>query len=361
MRTVRIILAAALLLMPMAAGAQSKAETSLYGKTMAKPSIKSADKFLKKYPQSVYAPKVLQMKDSLLTEAFIKDNVSRIHHHDAMEAAGGAMDAVGWKSSGKEHVLALDKDLTLRVLSPMGILEDTRTIPLYTLEDAPADIEIALPLEIISPLGTRRNYLHFAYRNGGREYVEVLYQIEEDIANQALFYGTGIGEGRIEGQSPEMMEGVYSSREVAWLVDRLKENPSLVQISKADILTDQAIQWWLGKNPKAQTSASKVIFGLLDPESSMVEACKKAGKEKGKSFSAAQFDIRGYTVICTVGGGEYRLIWAEPVCKNRRTDQYIRSIYFENDGTTLDIIYYKGKTTFKKKISLISQSLRHLK
>ena len=39
----------------------------------------------------------------------------------------------------------------------------------------------------------------------------------------------------------------------------------------------------------------------------------------------------------------------------------IRSYYFENDGTTLDVVYYKGRTTFKNKISLTSQAIRHLK
>ena len=36
----------------------NKAETTLYQKTVAKPSVKAADKFLKKYPESVYAQKV---------------------------------------------------------------------------------------------------------------------------------------------------------------------------------------------------------------------------------------------------------------------------------------------------------------
>lgn len=359
MKTLRTILAAALLLMPLLLGAQTKAETSLYNKTMGKPSVKAAEKFLKKFPQSVYSQKVLDMKDSLLMVAFKEDCVSKLTKEDAIAAAGSTLDAVGWKKDKKEHVLALGEDLSLRILSPNGNLEDTRSIPVYTMEEAPEAFSLALPMEVISPVGARRNYVHFAYRNGKSEYVEVLYLPEEDILHQAIFYGTPVKDGQIEGQSPEMMEGLTLTPEVHWLVGRLKENPSLIQLSKADILTDESIRWWLGKNPKAQTTASKVSFGLLDPESSMVAAFKKASKEKGKSYSAAIFDIRGYTVICASKGGEYSLIWAEPVCRNRKTDKYIRSIYFENDGTTLDLMYYKGNTTFKKKVSLASQSLRH--
>lgn len=359
MKALKTQLIAALLMLPLCLGAQTKAETSLYNKTIAKPSIKAADKFLKKFPQSVYSQKVMDMKDSLLMIAFREECISNISKEDALGAAGGTLDAVGWKKDKKEHVLALGSDLSLRILSPDGKLEDTRQIAVYTMEETPEALSLALPMEVISPVGARRNYVHFAYRNGKSEYVEVLYLPEEDILHQAIFYGTPVKDGKIEGQSPEMIEGLTLTPEVLWLVNRLKENPALVQLSKADILTDESIRWWLGKNPRAQTNASKVSFGLLDPESSLVAAFKKASKERGKSYSAALFDIRGYTVICASRGGEYTLVWAEPVCRNRKTDKYIRSIYFESDGTTLDLMYYKGSTTFKKKVSLASQSLRH--
>lgn len=358
MKLLKAIIAAALLVLPLSLGAQTKAETTLYGKTVKKFSIKAADKFLKKYPNSVYAPKVLHLKDSILMAEYIAANVSTLSHDAAMAVAGGAVDAIGWKKDGVEHILALDPDLTLRVLSPDGTLEDTRVIPVYTMSSASPSL--ASPMELISPFGGKRQYVHFAYRGGKDEFVEVLYLPEEDLVNQALFYGNGDGT-RIEGQSPEMIEGINISAETAWLVARLRENPALVQISKADILTDDSIKWWLEKNPKAQTSATKLTFGKLDPESSIVEACKKARKEKGSGRSAAMFDIRGYTVICTVSGGEYTLVWCEPVCTNRNTQPYIRSIYFDSDGTTLNLFYYKGKTTFKKKISLPSRTLRHMK
>ena len=358
----RLLLMAGLLLLPLCAGAQCRAETALYGKTVKKFSVKSADKFLKKYPNSVYAPKVQHMKDSVLLVEFLDQNVSKLTQAEARSVAGDALDAVGWKKDGVEHVLALDKDLSLRVLTPDGTLEEMRSIPVYTMEETAPPLQFVGPLELIEPLGGHRYYLHFAYRGGDSEYVEVLYQPAEDLAHQALFYGTPLPEGRIEGQSPEMLEGVLpSSAEGAWLVGRLRENPALIPLSKADLLTDAAIRWWLEKNPKARTTASRLSFGKLDPESSLVEACRNARKEKGKSYSVAQFDIRGYTVICAVKGGEYSLVWCEPVCQNKKTDAYIRSLFFENDGTTLDVVYYKGKTTFKNKISLASQGIWHLK
>ena len=340
MKTLRTLLAICLLALPLGLNAQSRAEKSLYGKTMKNFTVKSADKFLKKYPRSVYAAQVTHMKDSILLAEYLEANMSKL----------------------TPEVLVLDEGLSLRLFMPDGKLVEQRSLPVYTLEERAPELTLVQPAEVITPLGEEHPYVHYAYRNGATEYVEVLYEVEGDIAHQALFYGSPMEGGRIEGQSPEMMEGHVASAEIAWLAGQLRENESLVPITKADILTDDSIRWWLQKNPKADTSAQKLVFGRLDPESSIAQACKGASKEKGKNVSVASFDIRGYTVICAVSSkGDYTLVWCEPVCKNRKTDRYIRSLFFENDGTTLDVVYYKGKTTFKNKISLTGQTIRHLK
>lgn len=358
MKLFRTIALALLLATPLMLQAQTKAEKSLYAKTMKKPSVKAADKFLKKYPESVLAPKVLNLKDSLIRDM----NTSAIPHDEALRLAGPCLDAAGWRKDGVERIAALDPDLTLRVLSPDGTQQFSRTIPLYTLEttgtdgsDAALAVTLAQPLEVISPLGSRY-WLHFAYRGGDSEYVEVLYLPDEDILHQAMFYGTPLPEGRIEGQSPEAIEGLELTAEVLWLKERLDSNPLLVPVSEADLLTDASIRWWLEKNARAK---SRLSFGALDPGSSIVAAYKKAAKEKGKSYNAACFNIRGYTVICAGSKktGEYLLIWCEPVCKNKKRDKYLNSIYFENDGTTLDLFYYKGNSTSKTKISLATQKI----
>ena len=392
MRMKLIYIFALAMLMPLSAAAQSKAEASMYGRTVKKPTVRAAEKFLKKYPESVYAPIVLRMRDSLLlfsldyddapgllefyknhpdtpfkdlvTGRIMEHNTSRIAHEEAMQIAGKCLDAIGWKKDNVEHVLALDEGLSLRMLSPDGELELTRDILVYSLSDSPGAPALVKTLDIVTPFGLR-NYLNFGYLNGSAEYVEVLYLPEEDILNQVMFYGSPLkpaeGESfRIEGQSPEMMEGLTLTPETAWLVAGLKENSSLKQISKADLLTDSSIKWWLEKNSKAQTSASRLTFGQLDPEASIIDAYKKAPKEKGKGCSVAVFDIRGYTVIVAASKatGDYTLVWCEPACRDKRGAKYLSSIYFENDGTTLNLFYYKGKSILKIKISLPSQTIR---
>jgi hypothetical protein len=54
---------------------------------------------------------------------------------------------------------------------------------------------------------------------------------------------------------------------------------------------------------------------------------------------------------------DYVLVWCEPVCKNRNRDQLLNTIYFENDNT-LDLFYYKGRTTFKFRVNLATKNLR---
>ncbi len=381
-----------LALLPAAAAAQSKAETNMYGRTVKKPTLKAAERFLKKYPESVYAPKIMRLRDSLVffaidyddaagmrnyydthpdspftglaIDRIMEHNATQISHEEALQIAGNCIDAIGWKVDNVEHVLALDEGLSIRILSPSGELEMTRSIPLYTLSDTPGAFTLVKFEDILLP-SNLRNYLDIGYLNGDSEYVEALYLPEEDKLNQAMFYGNPLkpaeGEAfRIEGQSPEMIEGLVLSPETAWIVAGFGENSSLQQISKADLLTDTAIRWWLEKNPKAQGGASRLHFGQLDPESSIAAACRKAPKEKGRSSNAAVFDIRGYTVICAVSKstGDCTLVWCEPACRNKKAHKYLSSVYFDSDGTTLNLFYYVGRSISKLKISLPSQTLR---
>ncbi|MCR5325982.1 MAG: hypothetical protein K6E37_04430 [Bacteroidales bacterium] len=381
-----------LVLLPSLAGAQSKAETNLYGRTIKRPTVKAADKFLKKYPESVYAPKVQRLRDSLVffaidyddaegmrnyyntypdspfidlaTDRIMEHNATQIDHEEALQIAGKCIDAIGFKVDNVEHVVALDEGLSLRFLSPSGELKMTRSIPVYSLSDNPGAFTLVKFFDLL-PSFDLRNYLYIGYLNGDSEYVEVLYLPYEDIVYQAMFYGNPMkpAEGedfRIEGQSPEMIEGLDLSPGTAWILEEFKANSSLQQISKADLLADAAIEWWLEKNPKAQSGATRLHFGQLDPESSIVAACKKAPKEKGKSSNVAVFDIRGYTVICAVSKstGDCTLVWCEPACRNKKAHRYLSSVYFDSDGTTLNLFYYVGRSISKLKISLPSQTLR---
>ena len=396
-RIIAVIAAAALLQFAVPGGlsAQTPAETKLYNKTMKKPSVKAYDKFLKKYPDAFYSREILLLRDKELFAKVNKDdaqavkafaqahpesplseeiaalirshNTSPLSREEARKIAADYVDAVGWRRDNVDHVMAIRLDegkISLQRLSLAGA-PDAAAVPvqIHTLSDlVPSRLEGNL--ETVS-LGDR-DYLAFSYLNEGdspdKEWVDALYDAESDVLYNVMFYGKEqqTKEGPvIEGQCLEALSGGIQTAPVAWLMGRQVENPVLKQIARADLLTDESIAWWLGRNPDAQTTARTVRFGALDPESSIVEMYKKARKENGKNFNAALFDLRGYTMICAYSKStkDYILVWCEPVCKNRNRDPFINTIYFENDNT-LDMFYYKGRTTFKVRVNLANKNLR---
>ncbi len=382
------------------AAAQTPAETKSYTKVTVSPKVKALDKFLSKYPESVYAVEVKTLRDSILFASVDKNDAAAvksfaaahpdsplddlIHEHirrhntsalsraEAAAVAGGY--SVGWKMDNIDYVVGV------RILGDASI-----SLESYNMDGTKACADrMVRKHEMGSSVSTRlvdslcvvefnrRNMLTFSYVNenaeGGQEYVAVLYDYHNDHAYGAMFYGTSIlaeasqDEYRIEGQCLEVLAGGIITAEQVWNMGRLEKNPLLVQISKADLLTDESIKWWLSRNSKAvaSTSASRLNFGVLDPESSLVQAYDKASKEKGGKYNASLFSLRGYTVIVAYSkdSEEYLLVWCEPECKNKKTDRLLNSIYFEGNGSSLAMFYYHGRKTYKYRVNLSDKSLR---
>lgn len=404
----KIILIVVAAVMAVGAGAQDKAELKLYQKTIAKPSLKAYDKFLKKYPSSVFAEKILFSKDSTLfqsldktsekaIESFLANNktayfneqaqalltglrTSTMTAEEAMEAVrqsapqAASVCAASYRKYGLEYVVgaALFADgnqvelMVLRLEGGNWIKEKDLMRELNTMMSvlSSAFVDDASLCTINS---SDSKYLRFAYANRGQneakaEYVLNLYDFENDNVFSAIFYGNNLlkeGESgyRIEGQSPDTMTGGLVTAEQLYLNAALKDNSGLVQIAQEDAWTDEAISWWLDKNPKALTTASSISFGVLKEDCGIVKEFKKQAKESSGGYSAALFDIRGYTVVCSRNAGQYSLVWCEPAAKNKKTDRLLSSIYFEK-GATLCLFYYKGKTTFKYRVNLSNKSLK---
>lgn len=400
-----ILLAVASLLSISTLSAQTKAETSLYNKTLKKPSLKAYDKFLAKFPDSSYGPEILTLRDSALfdaldsedaaaVEAFaaahpdspISDRVQTVitRHNtspytkdEAVEIVSGlvpgAADAVCWRRANRDYAVAVSVDGGAVILTRCKLengswsLDESRRTERYTLDGTLSDLTLKTPLELVE-VGASK-LLSFSYLNSAsvskeQEWVTALYDWENVLLHQAMFYGCAIGGDRIEGQCPEasMTGGGLMLPETVWLLNSINSNPLLVPISRADALTDDSIKWWLDKNPAAETKATRLTFGALDAESSLVEGFKTAprkNKDSSKSFDAALFNIRDYTVIVAYSKTykSYLLVWCEPVCVNKNRDKLLNTIYFE-DENTLDMFYYKGKTTFKYKVNLAAKSLK---
>ena len=405
MKRLFTIAAAALLAMG-ALNAQTPAETKLYEKTLKKPSVKAYDKFLKKYPSSVYSLEIQTLKDSTLfaavdqedaaaVEAFAaahpdspiaaqveaviaRHNDSPLSREEALAAvrslAPDATDAVGYRRANRDYALGLSAGAGALALHRCALgadgtwaLDDAPALERYTLDSKLSDCRLDGPVELVEING--RKLLSFNYINSSAdsktvEYVASLFNPEDGSVNHAMFYGRDMSDKdgfKIEGQCPEALSTLVLP-ENAWLLNRINADTRLVPIAKADALTDDSIAWWLEKNPDAETKATRLSFGALDEESSLVTGFKNArsrDKDSSKSFTAAMFDIRDYTVIVAYSKTykNYILVWCEPVCRDKNRDKLLNNIYFEDDAN-LALFYYKGRTTFKNRINLASRTIR---
>ena len=186
----------------------------------------------------------------------------------------------------------------------------------------------------------------------------VTFDPEKENLQAVSFCGTYLADGRIEGTSYVDAVASAINPEIEYARGLLAADATLVELSRADEMADQAIQWWLKNNPRATTSATSVTYGAVDAESSLVEAYKKAKKENSSGYNAALFNIRGYTVIVVQrkSNGSYVLAWAEPVCANKNTDPLLNNIFFRNDSN-LTLFYYKGNKTYNYQLNLANGRL----
>ena len=369
------LLFAALLLLLAAAplAAQKKAETKLYDKTIAAPSVAAFDKFLKKYPSSVYAADILARKDTLLN----------ITPYDEAQAAAIVGPLLGGDAEYRAIVdrrEAVDRIYAI-CLSGEGLAQDQVRIVTFVkgrsdwtqegVYDAPAaDAEgitaraFVDGTSVVNIRGTRYLFFHYLMEGAQPAYVAAAYAPQTDEFGCVSFRGKDIRSGgepyRLSGRSDEALLSGMDRPWMRLLLKDIQDNPALEQIPENFYLTDAAIDWWLTQNPDALTSATHLKFNILQAESSLVEEFATArGKKNSSKYTAAMFDHRGYTVIVVYQKADdnYVLAWAEPECKDHYRDRLLNSIAFD-DANTLAMSYYHGNRTFKYRLNLTSKNLR---
>ena len=373
-----LTLGLALLLAAAPLSAQKRAETKLYQKTLSKPSVEAFDKFLKKYPSSVYAQDILARKDTLLN----------ISPYDEVQAAAIAADLL--PAGGEVRAIADRREAVDRIyavcLSGEGLgLDQVRIVSLRkgpdgwsqeSVYDAPAAdaegmtgrgfIDGTTVFKIRDTRYLRFNYLMHSADGAQQTYVAAAYAPQTDEFGCVSFRGKDVRESghvppyHLLGRSDEAL---LSGMERPWmrlLLKDIQDNPRLESIPENVYLTDAAIEWWLAQNPDALTSATHLKFNILQKESSLVEEFATAkGKKNSSKYTAAMFDHRGYTVIVVYqkDDANYVLAWAEPEAKDHYRDRLLNSIAFD-DANTLAMSYYHGNRTFKYRLNLTSKNLR---
>ena len=374
----RKILTVAFVLLLAAAplSAQNKAETKLYNKTLSKPTVAAFDKFLKKYPSSVYAADILARKDTLL-------NISPYSGAEAAAIAaellpgGVKLVAVPDRREAVDRIyafcldgegLALDQVRIVALEKGRGDWTVTGTFDAYAADaEGMAERDFADAPQTYAIRGTR--YLRFNYllrsADGARQtYVAAAYAPQTDEFGCVSFRGKDIrrdGDAyRIYGRSDEAMLSGLDRPWMRLLLKDVNDNPLLESVPENLWLTDAAIEWWQEQNPDALTAATHLKFNILQKESSRVEEFARArGRKNSGKYTAAMFDHRGYTVIVVQqkDDGNYVLAWAEPEAKDHYRDRLLNSIAFD-DANTLAMSYYHGNRTFKYRLNLSSKNLR---
>lgn len=376
------VLTAALVLLLAAVplSAQKKAETKLYEKTLSQPSVEAFDKFLKKYPSSVYAPDILARKDTLLN----------ITPYDMAQAAAIAAPllpedtefrAIADRREAVDRIYAVclggpEMLIALDVVRIVSFKLDRGNWVQESVYDAPAapdgDTACRYFVDSTSVLTIRdTRYLRFNYMLSSLDglaqtYVAAAYAPQTDDFGCVSFEGnseltTGADapyrlSGRINQMALTGMERPF----MRLMLKDVQDNPLLEEIPENFYLTDGAINWWLTENPDALTTATRLKFNILPEESSLVEEYQNAkGKKNSSKYTAAMFDHRGYTVIVAYQKDDknYVLAWAEPECVNHYRDRLLNSIAFD-DANTITMSYYHGNRTFKYRLNLTSKILR---
>jgi len=181
----------------------------------------------------------------------------------------------------------------------------------------------------------------------------LMYRSDTETMSQICFTGSKLADGKIEGTDNYKLNADSGKEYLIWALDQLKKDPSLVFLAEGDIMTDQAIRWWNSKNPSALKGAKKITFGQLEDGCSLIDRFAATEKENGSAYKAAMFNYRGYTCIVSFrkSTGTYSLVWAEPECKNKKTDRLLNTIYFSS-GSNLSMFYYQGNRTFKYILNL---------
>ena len=214
-------------------------------------------------------------------------------------------------------------------------------------------------------LPNEKSYIKYSFLHTSKK--EMVYTSGLFDYNNGSFYELSFSGNALKADkgSAFKIEGLSSyalaqeSMEVNYLDSLFKADSRLITISQADMRSDAYISWWLESNPNSMTNARMVEFGSISEDSSIYTAFSKAKKSEKGRLRAAVVNVRGYScvVVKNTKSKSDLLVWAEPECKNRKTDRYLSHVYFQ-DENTLVLFYYKGKSVFKYRINLATHSLR---
>ncbi len=372
---------------------QKKAETKLYKSVVAKGDTLSYNKFLAKYPKSVYANEIRQLKEELIRSY----NTSSLSIPEAEEIVKSTLSELAQGKYGENFILLPGKkdnvDHIVVIKAPVApsanfeiikIEKDNSTgnwNSVITKSEAPYNFQ-GHQLSKFSFLGTGNlfsgadakevvlkgekfmlfNYINFTdgvdertgWEKNECDVISNLVSMNDCAIFNAVFAGERDGDAVLGKCHEESQGGMMGIPQINYLVAYFKTLPELKPMEKEYELTKEAIKWWYEHNP---AGSSKLDFGVLDENHPIIKAFKATKtKEVSENNSADFFNIMGTTVLCVYNknNSQYLLVWCEPQPKNTNTQKTLNTIYFEKNNT-LVLYYYHGKRAIKERISLATR------
>lgn len=393
-RTVLLLAIFSLLFTPLFA--QKKGETKLFKTTIAKGDTTSFNKFLAKYPNSVYAPTIQAKKDSLIksynTTIYSKEEAGRIFSENVAAAAnkvyGIDFVALSARKNNKEYIVGViapgkDDPSTLQIVrideTAPGQWQESfsNNASRYMQDDnlklfSMASIDDIFngkttPQEVIIDGEKHICFYHLNYTEGTDERSGWPNNTAELVANLVslgdgtLFSSIYAGErngNEIEGSCADIAQvGIMATPQMNWLMRSFGKSTQLKPFDKDKELTKKAIQWWYDNNPQGST---RLNFGVLEENHPIVKRfLEDKYIESSKSNRATFFEIMGTTVICNYNKGtkQYLLLHCEKQPSDSQKEKSLNTLYFEKDNTIV-LYYYKGKQAIKERIDLNAKTKR---
>lgn len=391
--------------------AQSKAETKLYNTVMTKRDLKNANKFLKKFPSSQYAPAVLKVKDSIAFYGLDKNNAtayisflasnpksfyagaansriaelntSSITAEQALEAAVTAglqkeaiAAAAGVKNRNNEYVAVLmtptagSKSFKLVMLSNKNgswAVSDEILENVYTNDYNLNEFALKETLKPVTISGLQ--YLYFGYTNSSShvdkrsnianndcELVLNLYSMDDKTMYNILYSGK-TQDGILYGNSMDAEQaGAGATEQQAFLISQLGGLEFLKPYEEERFMAQNLIQWWYKNNP---ANSKDVAFGLIPDNSPIIDLFNKSkDKEKVGNYTVAMIEkVFGNTIIVVRNNQtkDYALAMCQATPKSPN-DLELNTFYGEK-GNILALYYFKGKSSVKKRLNLASKKM----
>lgn len=401
--------------------AQTKAETKLYNTTKSKEDIKSINKFLAKFPNSVYANEITKLKDSITFFKLNKNdvtaymnfvqecpnsyylsaaykeierlNTSSISDAQSKEIAaayfgGSAPDkyiAKSVKYLNNENIVLVwenkgNGSYNIEVLTQNGNnwnKSNSLTENKYILDDNLKEFEFVESCKVVNISGEQ--YLQFSYTNRSNkvdnrskiannnvEYIVNIYSIKDNSVFCAMYSGLCDLE---QAAQPFNQQGfaIYGKcNDTAgggmYATDQMKH--LIKEISNNSKLQPLDKERFLTQETiqwwynNNPEGAKQLKFGAMEKENPIAIAFEQSTqKEKVGDKIVNFFDIFGTTVI--VAYDRVDKTYALVWCEPVAVKKSDAELsnLYQEKQSVIALVYYKGNTVYKKRINLNSRAI----